>query len=244
MKNLQTILTALALLGLCSCTMTRQNSAQMPPAAPPPSEELEMSAGANPGSLYDPGGAEYLFSDNRARKIGDLVTVKIVESSKANHNAKTDTKRDTTDDMGLPNFFQDQMTQLGAIGALGKTPANHLTGFITSNPLVKLNHNGQFKGEGKTDRSSAIQAVVACRVTKILPGGLMEVEGSREIRVNEENQIVLVKGLIRPRDILTDNSITSNQLADARIEYYGKGSVADRQKPGWLIRIMDNLFPF
>lgn len=72
----------------------------------------------------------------------------------------------------------------------------------------------------------------------------MQVEGAREIRVNEENQIIAVRGLVRPRDIQADNTVPSSYLADARIEYFGQGVLADKNRPGWLTRILDNVWPF
>jgi flagellar L-ring protein FlgH len=85
---------------------------------------------------------------------------------------------------------------------------------------------------------------VAARVTRLLGGGLMEVVGARETRVNGETQIVLVQGVARDRDIDADNTIMSTSLAEARIELYGEGVLADKQRPGWLARILDNVWPF
>ena len=78
----------------------------------------------------------------------------------------------------------------------------------------------------------------------LLPGGLMEIEGAREIRVNEETEYMVVRGMIRSKDVSADNSVLSTQIADASIEYYGKGVLSDKQKPGWFTRLMDNIWPF
>ncbi len=85
---------------------------------------------------------------------------------------------------------------------------------------------------------------LAARVLRVLPGGLLQIEGAREIRVNEETEYMVVRGMIRSKDVDADNSIYSTQIADASIEYYGKGVLADKQKPGWFTRLMDNIWPF
>ena len=85
---------------------------------------------------------------------------------------------------------------------------------------------------------------LATRVIRVLPGGLMEIEGAREIRVNEETEYMVVRGMIRSKDVSADNSVLSTQIADASIEYYGKGVLSDKQKPGWFTRLMDNIWPF
>ena len=85
---------------------------------------------------------------------------------------------------------------------------------------------------------------MAARVIRVLPGGMLQIEGAREIRVNEETEYMVVRGLIRAKDVDAENSILSTQIADASIEYYGKGVLTDKQKPGWFTRLMDNIWPF
>lgn len=85
---------------------------------------------------------------------------------------------------------------------------------------------------------------MATRIVRMLPGRVMQVEGARQIRVNDENQILVVRGLVRQRDIASDNTVPSSNLAQSQIEVYGEGIVADKQKPGWLTRILDNLWPY
>lgn len=85
---------------------------------------------------------------------------------------------------------------------------------------------------------------VAARIVRIMPGGSMQIEGARETQVNDETQYLVVRGIIRGTDILPDNSIASNRIADAHIAYYGKGVVSDKQRPGWVSRLLNNLWPF
>jgi flagellar L-ring protein precursor FlgH len=78
----------------------------------------------------------------------------------------------------------------------------------------------------------------------MLPGRVMQVEGARRIRVNNETQILVVRGLVRQRDIAADNTVSSTALAEAQIEVYGEGVLADKQRPGWMTRVLDNIWPF
>ena len=87
-------------------------------------------------------------------------------------------------------------------------------------------------------------ATVAARVVNVLPDGLLRIEGARQTKVNNETQYLVVAGLIRSRDVASDNSVLSTQIADAQISYYGEGVIADKQKPGWLTRLLDNIWPF
>jgi len=111
-------------------------------------------------------------------------------------------------------------------------------------PLIKATTGSEFKGDGETKRESAISATVGARVVNVLPNGLMQIEGARETRVNNETQIIVVRGLVRSTDIDPNNTILSTNLADATIEFYGMGILAEKQRPGWLGRMLENVWPF
>ncbi len=232
---------ALTLLLAAGCTPRSQRAEIIPVMTPPPVEEAETDPNANPGSLYDPGSSEHLFSDNRARRVGDIVVINIVEVSSGEHSANTDTERDGSMDIRVNSFFNrkhiglDPIGETGLLGLNGRTGADALVGTKTYNKM---------KGKASTDRDSSVKATVAARVVNILPGGLMQVEGAREVRVNEETQILVIRGLVRPRDIGPDNTVRSSHLANSSIEYYGKGILADKQKAGWVTRLLDNVWPF
>ena len=236
-------LVSLTLMGLLAsgCVTSKNQVETMPTLTPPPAEDMEPMSAGNPGSLFNPGDAQYLFSDNRARRIGDIVLVHITESSTSKLEANTDTSKDSSKDLSVENAFGATTVGIGKL--LGFDPLK-LNGATGTTPLVKYGDSSDFKGEGSTERKADVSATVAARVTKILPGGLMQVEGAREVRINDETQIMVVRGLVRPRDISSDNSVLSTHLADARIEYYGKGVLADKQKAGWLTRLLDNAWPF
>ncbi len=102
----------------------------------------------------------------------------------------------------------------------------------------------KFDGKGSSDRKGHVKAYVSALVEFVLPNGNLYIKGGREIRVNNETQYINISGIIRPEDISSSNEISSAYVADARIAYSGKGPVADKQKPGWLGRVVDHVWPF
>lgn len=198
---------------------------------PPPVEQ-------NPGSLFNPSSAELLFADNRARRVGDIVLVQIVENSQARNKASTDASRDSGIGLGIEHMIDNRLLDK-ALGTMGISGENY-----GSTPLVRATSSSAFKGDGETKRESAISATVGARVVRVLQGGVLQVEGAREIRVNNETQIIVVRGLVRSTDINPDNTIPSTHMADATVEFYGMGVLADKQRPGWLTRLLENVWPF
>ena len=212
---------------LVGCGAEKQKPSPMPIYTPPPQENANRSD--NPGSLFVLGQADFLFADSRAYRVGDIVLVRIVESTLATNKATTSAKRQGNTEMKVGGFFGKE-SFLGA--AVGK------------DPIVDAESGNSFNGDGRTTRQSSLTTTVAARIVRALPNNVFELEGGREVRVNDENQIVVLRGLARGRDIDADNSILSTKIADARIELYGEGILTDKQKPGWLSRIVDNMWPF
>jgi flagellar L-ring protein FlgH len=174
------------------------------------------------GNLY--------FGDHRAGAMGDLITVKVVEVSQASEKATTDTGRKSNIDAGIPNFF----AYPGANPSQNVNPAH----------LIQANTTNTFAGTGETTRSGTVTATVSAKVVEVFPNGNLAVEGKREIYVNNEKKEILLQGIVRPRDIASDNSVLSTQVADAKIILTGIGVVGDKQRPGWFTRIFDGLWPF
>lgn len=231
------VATLLAVVMLGACTPAKRQATPAPVLtqprveAPPPSE--------NPGSLFQPAEANYLFGDTRARTVGDVVIVNIVETSKAKNKADTTSDRTSSLSMGVENFFGKNDMRMIPVG-----PSLGLVGKVGTTPMVKASSTSSFEGEGETSRESTVTATLAARVVQVLPGGLLQVEGVRETKVNNETQILVVTGLARSKDISPDNTIASTHLANARIEYFGEGVLADKQRPGWLTRVLDHVWPF
>ncbi|MBF0162031.1 MAG: flagellar basal body L-ring protein FlgH [Magnetococcales bacterium] len=220
------LLLAVALSG---CGMTR--AAARPPAPiavvqPMPPENMSPRK----GSIWQTSDRNTLFLDNKARNVGDIVTVRIVETSNAKKQAKTDMTRSGNNSFGLTGV----LSPAGLFGA--KLPGD--TGAALNGGLTNGN---TFAGDGKTERNSLLKAVVSCVVTEILANGNLRVEGRQDITVNNENQFILLSGVIRPEDITPQNSVSSSQMADARIEYSGEGDVNDQQRSSWLSRIFSTV---
>jgi flagellar L-ring protein precursor FlgH len=187
-------------------------------------------------------GLSGLFLDTKARNIGDIVTIEIIESSKATNKANTTTARDSSLSAGIDSLFGiENWWQDKALRALG-------TNMPKVNPFGAASVSGSmvtdFKGDGTTSRSGDLTAFITCRVTEVLPNGNLRIVGTREILVNHENQVIVLSGVIRPRDINDQNIIASRFIADAKIAYSGSGIIDDRQRPGWLANILDAVWPF
>ena len=199
-------------------------------------EELSRN---NPGSIFAMSDQDTLFDDARARRVGDIVVVKLVENTKAQNKAETSSTKNSNHDYGVSSFFT--MGQAGFLPFIALGPQ----GTVNDNSsILKSSNQGQHSATGKTKRENYVTTSLAARVLRVLPGGLLEIEGAREIRVNDETEYMVVRGMARAKDVDADNTILSTQLADASIEYYGKGVLADKQKPGWFTRLMDNIWPF
>jgi flagellar L-ring protein FlgH len=208
-----------------------------PALTPPPPVSAPVEE--NPGSLYSAAESDFLFADNRARRVGDIVLVNIVETSKGKQKADTTTKKNSTINLGVQSMFGKGDTRATPLG-----PSFGLNGHVGPNPMLEAGSTSTLDSTGETKREGSVTATIAARVVSILPGGLMQVEGAREVKLNNENQIIVVRGLIRSKDIKPDNSVLSSYLADAHIEYYGEGTLGDKQRPGWMSRLLDNVWPF
>jgi flagellar L-ring protein precursor FlgH len=176
-------------------------------------------------------GSSRLFSDSRARRVGDLVTVRISEKPTGKLTAKTETSRDSSIEAGIPNL-------VGIMETYGK---NHS---VDEESMFKANFKPSFKGEGTNDRSGELEAYVTARVVQVLTNGHLRIWGKQDIKVNNETQHISVSGIVRPEDIDTNNQVQSTYVADAQITYSGTGVIADKQQPGWLMRGLDRIWPF
>jgi flagellar L-ring protein precursor FlgH len=185
------------------------------------------------GSLWvDDGSLSEMFINPKAHRVGDIVTIKIVENSKATNKATTKTDRSTDTSVGLTEFF----------GLEKRFPST--SNFFNPFSPVTSTYSNQFDGSGSTARSGALTAYMSARIVRLRPNGNLIIEGNREVRVNNENQIITLTGEVRPRDISPENIVQSTYIADARISYSGSGVLNDQQRPGWLARILDKIWPF
>lgn len=230
----------LALFAGCAAPAVIQSGPSantQPETLPPANQAVPVMAMAPPssgkGSLWaDNGSMSNMFINAKARGVGDIVTIKIVENSSASNNAKTNTERTTDMNLGLTNFF----------GLENRYSSSN--NFFNPFAGVQSNSGSAFDGSGTTARSGALTAFISARIIQIMPNGNFIIEGNREVRVNSENQIITLTGMVRPRDISPENIVQSTYIADARISYSGSGVLNDQQHPGWLARILNNIWPF
>lgn len=168
-----------------------------------------------------------LYADKKARYVSDIVTIVLDEASAGANTASTNTSRDTSTAAGIGGIYQlgPDKTILSKY-ALSGTAANSL------------------KGDGETTRVGSLTGKITARVMKITNSGNMIIEGKRQLTVNNEDQYIIITGIIRPEDITTENLILSSNIADARIIYTGKGVVDDKMHPGWMTRVLDWVWPF
>jgi flagellar L-ring protein precursor FlgH len=223
---------ALAALLLGGCNGAGSMPSPAMPVTPPQAYTEPEQRYENPGSLFsDSASSTMLFADNRARNVGDIVLVKIVETSKAKSKADTSAERKASNEVGVTAAFGRSRILNGKVGA-------------DVGPILGTTTNTKNDATGETTRENYVTATIGARVIQVMPNGLMQVAGSRTIKVNDETQYMVVSGLLRSSDVAADNSVLSTQLSDSTIEYGGKGSLADKQRSGWLTRLVDNLWPF
>lgn len=177
-------------------------------------------------------GGNDLFRDIRAWQPMDLLTVVISESAEGAKSADTEVKQSSSVSaaisalLGLDTFFKD------------KNPT------IDPKNLVSASTTNDSKGEGTTNRKDSLKARISAMVVETLPSGILRIEGEKIVAVNNEEQVMVVSGLVRPRDISSINEIDSSKIANMRIDYYGRGVIGEAQAGGWLARIMRRLWPF
>lgn len=197
-----------------------------PVQMPMPKPEV---ASYNPNSLWR-NGSRAFFKDQRATHVGDLLTVTVNITDKANIANETQRSRTNSENSGISDFIGAQtITQ----------PLKILPGRI-----LTANSTAASDGKGSVNRTEALQTNVAAVVTQVLPNGNLVVEGKQEIRVNYEIRELIVAGIVRPEDIQSDNTIDSSKIAQARIAYGGRGQIMDVQQPRYGQQVMDVLLPF
>jgi len=183
-------------------------------------------------SLWGNNSRDY-FRDQRARKIGDILTVKVSIKDKAEIDNKTERKRSSSDSLGAPSVF-----------GLEKLATGFLPGKANPSSLLSVNGSMDNSGEGTIEREEVIDTEIAAVVTQVMPNGNMLIYGSQEVRVNHEIRQLTIEGVIRAEDISPTNKIESQRIAEARISYGGKGLISDVQQPRLGNQIIDIISPW
>ncbi len=168
-----------------------------------------------------------LFSDLRARRVNDLVTVRVVENVTAAGSADSALDKTSSGAASLTRLF----------GVETRFPS-----WLDPTSLAAANAATQFSGSGSTTRAGSLTAVITARVIEVLPNGDLVLEGIREVDINGDRQFVVLSGIVRVRDIGPGNVVPSTAVGQMQIRYFGKGLIKDNLKPGWVVRFLNKVF--
>ena len=227
------IVVGLVVLVLSGCASMHEpaDTADYSPTYPLP----EVPIAERHGSLYQEHTSVTLFQDSKARRVGDILTIVLTEQTNASKSASTSTDKGSDVTITAPNI-------------LGRTPALKPMGIADqTDPLdlsVGLSSSQEFDGTGDSSLSNTLSGRITVTVAQVLSNGYLLVRGEKRLTINHGNEYVKISGIIRPQDILPDNSVLSTYVADARISYTGDGSVHDSTKPGALTRLLNKFWPF
>ena len=183
-------------------------------------------------SLWQDEGTRPMFADKRAGSIGDLLTVLVQENNSASKDKNTKTSKTSSMDAAVATFLYSS-------AAAG--------GFLTKNgqmPAIKYDYKNDFAGGGSINNTETIVARIGVRVVDVLPNRNLVIEGTRETAFSGEQQTIVLRGVVRPDDITSANSILSQNIADATIKFVSKGALTDSQRKGWFNKIWDKISPF
>lgn len=246
-------LMASSLLAGCTNTLNKLDNIGNPPPSSPianpnakpdyqplswPMPETQPAPKQYANSLWQPG-ARAFFRDQRAARVGDILRVNIQINDKAEVDNETERKRDNTESLGAPNVFGYERLFAGNF-----LPNYHRDNVTDRTKLLSVNGSTNTKGTGSVKRGEKIETQVAALITQVLPNGNFVIDGKQEITVNFELREISVRGVVRPQDIKSDNTIDSTQVAEARITYGGRGQLTDVQQTRWGSQVVDALAPF
>jgi flagellar L-ring protein precursor FlgH len=239
-------LLGIALLGGCANTIERLTQVGQPPELTPignPAAQASYRPVSLPMPAQEPEiypanslwrqGARSFFKDQRARTVGDVLTVQVVIADQATVSNQTERTRDNEDNFSASHFF-------GLESKLDKIFPNA----VDPNNLVDLNSDMLNSGRGNTSRNEEIRVNVAAVVTQVLPNGNLVLQGRQEVRVNFEVRELYVAGVARREDIRPDNTISHDKIAELRVAYGGRGQITDVQQPRYGAQVLDIILPY
>ncbi|KGJ96992.1 flagellar basal body L-ring protein FlgH [Colwellia psychrerythraea] len=233
-KNILNILKLTAVSLLIMVTTACSNTVELTKALPNdpnfapimPEEEEERIVPS--GSLFKPNYVNNIYSDSKAHRVGDIISVILDEKTQAKKNAKTELKKENS-------------TKLDAVTGLGGLPVT-----IGGESLqFGMSQNSQFKGDSKADQGNSLSGNISVHVLRVLPNGNLMIRGEKWLTLNNGDEYIRLTGVIRSKDINSNNTILSNKVANARIQYAGTGSFADANEQGWLAKFFNSTWwPF
>jgi len=221
MKYSLIIAIILAVTGCASIEQAKvlPNDPEFAPILP----EMEEDPIVPTGSLFKPNYVNNIYSDSKAHRVGDIISVILSESTQAQKNAKTELKKENS-------------AKLDPIVGLGGTNVT----FKDDSIQFGLNQNSNFKGDSKTNQGNSLSGNISVHVLKVLPNGNLMIRGEKWMTLNNGDEYIRLTGIIRSKDISSSNTIVSSKVANARIQYAGTGTFADVQEQGWLSKFFNS----
>jgi flagellar L-ring protein precursor FlgH len=217
------------LLGGCASMPRPAEGPSYSPAHPPVVQAPPMDN----GSIYQSGHEIRLFEDNKARRVGDVLTIMLQERTQASKSASTETSKSSNVNIANPTLFgASPQFNVPGIVPLDSNRGNSLETGISSGT--------SFAGEGDASQSNSLTGNITVTIAEVLPNGNLVVRGEKWLTLNQGEEFIRISGIVRPQDIATNNTVVSNLVADARITYSGKGQLADTQRSGWLTRFFNS----
>jgi len=227
------ILIGMILLTGCMSTTAKRdpNYAAVRPVAVIPNDDID-------GAIFDVSTNILLFEDYRARRVGDILTVKLEELTEAEKETETVIKKTNSNSITNPTVFGTTLEfDLPSQLPLASTKNNNLA--------FSLGSTHDFKGQGDSDQSNKLSGDISVSIVEVLPNGNMLIRGEKVVTINQGNEYLRISGMISPRDIDANNTISSKRIADAQIAYVGDGPTNDANVVGWLGKFfLSALMPF
>lgn len=193
------------------------------------------------GAIYQADFDNNYFTDRKAFRVGDIITISLNERTQASKNASSQIQKNSDVDIGVPNIFGMAITP--------KNPLSGLSALGMGNDKLSLEAGygaeRATQGSGQTGQSNSLSGSITVTIAEVYPNGVLAVRGEKWLTLNTGDELVRISGIVRADDISTDNVVSSTRIADARITYSGTGAFANASKPGWLDRFfLSPLFPF
>jgi flagellar L-ring protein precursor FlgH len=224
-RKLFCVLLTILISQISACSNTVELSKVLPndPDFAPILPEMDEEAIIPTGSLFKANYINNIYSDSKARRVGDIISVILSESTQANKNSKTELKKESE-------------TALEPIIGLGGAPVT-MKGQAVQ---FGMNQNSSFKGNSKADQGNSLSGDISVHVLRVLPNGNLMIRGEKWLTLNNGDEYIRLTGVIRAKDINSNNTILSTKIANARIQYSGTGSFADVNEQGWLTKFFNS----
>jgi flagellar L-ring protein precursor FlgH len=221
------VLILTSVLLITGCANTNRAPAAKEPGIFVPQPAPSSVSGVD-GAIYSNKSNRFLFEDNKARRVGDVITVLLDEQTNATKSASTNTNKNTAIGLANPTLFGREPTFRGKPALSASVSADHA-----------------FSGAGGSSQSNRLSGDITVTIAEVYPNGNMMIKGEKLVTLNQGSEVISITGLVRAADVSPLNTITSNRIANAKITYRGRGALADSNRPGWLTRILGGvLWPF